>query len=172
MILTFFLSRNLRIARDRAWDQTLQSRGKGPAFWKPYVEEWDHPPSVKGHGWSIAGLMGSLAGRWAIKLTLSPLHLVPVFGIAASAYLKSLGTARYLHLSYYKAKGMSQEQIAVFMEERKWPYQSFGFTAALLESLPFVGLIFTISNRIGAYLEKRQHYVAELKAGVKDAKRA
>jgi len=46
----------------------------------------------------------------------------------------------------------------------------FGFAAALLEGLPFVGLIFTISNRIGACmwahdLEKRQHFVAELKAG-------
>jgi hypothetical protein len=37
-ILYFFLSRNLRIARDRAWDQTLTSRGKGPDFWGSYVE--------------------------------------------------------------------------------------------------------------------------------------
>jgi len=26
----------------------------------------------------------------------------------------------------------------------------FGFTAALLESLPIVGLVFTVSNRVGA----------------------
>ena len=45
-ILRFFLSRNIRIARDRAWDQTVASRGKGPDFWQPYVEEWQHPPSV------------------------------------------------------------------------------------------------------------------------------
>ena len=45
-ILRFFLSRNLRIARDRAWDQTVASRGKGPDFWQPYVEEWQNPPSV------------------------------------------------------------------------------------------------------------------------------
>lgn len=64
---------------------------------------------------------------------------------------------------------------------------AFGFTAALLEGLPLVGLIFTVSNRIGAAmwahgglrhpfvkhmsykrllsdLEKRQHYVAQLRA--------
>ena len=29
-------------------------------------------------------------------------------------------------------------------------YLAFGFAAALLEGLPIVGLIFTISNRIGA----------------------
>lgn len=66
-ILTFFLSRNLRIARDRVWDQTLRSRGKGPEFWKPYVEERDTPPVVKGSGLGFAGLMSSFPGRWAVK---------------------------------------------------------------------------------------------------------
>lgn len=46
MILHFFLARNIRIARARAWDQTVLSRGKGPDFWGPYVEEWDTPPVV------------------------------------------------------------------------------------------------------------------------------
>lgn len=45
-IMQFFLRKNLRIARDRAWDQTVKSRGKGPEFWQPYVEEWEHPPRV------------------------------------------------------------------------------------------------------------------------------
>ena len=45
-ILKFSLSRNLRIAREHVWDQTITSRGKGPAFWRPYVEEWDLPPKV------------------------------------------------------------------------------------------------------------------------------
>ena len=45
-ILHYFLAHNIRIARDRAWAQTLTSRGKGPEFWGPYVEEWDVPPSV------------------------------------------------------------------------------------------------------------------------------
>ena len=63
----------------------------------------------------------------------------------------------------------------------------FGFTAALLETLPFIGLIFSISNQVGAAmwahgmlmycmstnltiyananldLEKRQHWLAEKK---------
>ena len=65
---------------------------------------------------------------------------------------------------------------------------AFGFAAALLEGLPLIGLVFTLSNRIGAAmwahgmltlysfsitprniqyyldLEKRQHFIAELKA--------
>jgi hypothetical protein len=60
----------------------------------------------------------------------------------------------------------------------------FGFAAALLEALPFIGLIFSISNQVGAAmwahgmaiyciwinltntrldLEKRQHWFAEKK---------
>jgi hypothetical protein len=45
---------------------------------------------------------------------------------------------------------MEERQIAIFMEERKWDYRAFGFTAALVESIPLAGLIFSISNRIGA----------------------
>jgi hypothetical protein len=51
-IFKFFLSRNLRIARERTWDQTIASRGKGPAFWQPYVEEWDQPPTVDVNRWT------------------------------------------------------------------------------------------------------------------------
>lgn len=46
MILKFFLSKNLRIARDRAWEQTVKSRAKEVDFWGPYVEEWQRPPTV------------------------------------------------------------------------------------------------------------------------------
>ncbi|KAI0077459.1 hypothetical protein K474DRAFT_1595987 [Panus rudis PR-1116 ss-1] len=167
-ILTFFLSRNIRIARDRAYEQTIVSRGKGPDFWKPYVEEWDKPP-VPQRPSVFTRIAGNWAGRFLVKLALTPLHLVPVAGIVISAWLRALGTARHLHKPYFKAKGMTPEQEQVFVEERKWDYRTFGFTAALLESAPIIGLVFTISNRIGAAmwahdLEKRQHYVAEVKS--------
>ncbi|KAJ3003675.1 hypothetical protein NUW54_g5183 [Trametes sanguinea] len=107
------------------------------------------------------------------SLLMIPLHAIPFAGMAIAAWFKALGTARYLHQPYFKAKGMTPEQIATFIEERKWDYRctSFGFAAALAERLPIVGLIFSISNRIGAAmwahdLEKRQHYVAAVKAGL------
>jgi len=104
-----------------------------------------------------------------VKMALIPFHLVPVAGIVIGAWLKALGTARYLHKPYFEAKGMSKEQVAIFIEERKWDYRTFGFTASLLESLPLIGLVFTISNRVGAAmwahdLEKRQHFVAQQKS--------
>lgn len=65
---------------------------------------------------------------------------------------------------------MTKDQVAVFIEERKWDYRGmhahifttllfstqsfcaivFGFTAALAERIPIIGLIFAVSNRIGA----------------------
>jgi hypothetical protein len=60
LILNFFLRRNIAIAKQRVWEQTVASRGKGPSFWKPYVEEWDRPPVITKPGWD-AWLSGSAA---------------------------------------------------------------------------------------------------------------
>jgi hypothetical protein len=72
-ILHFFLARNIRIARERAWDQTITSRGKGPDFWGSYVEEWDVPPPVdlgdkKRQGWVWA------TGRLGLFVTKKGYH--------------------------------------------------------------------------------------------------
>ena len=65
MILAFFLSKNIRIARDRVYEQTIASRGKGPEFWKPYVEEWDNPPRPKRSKLTV--FVSSTPGRMLIK---------------------------------------------------------------------------------------------------------
>ncbi|KAF4563338.1 hypothetical protein EYR40_006939 [Pleurotus pulmonarius] len=168
MILTFFLSRNMRIARDRAWAQTVESRGKGPEFWQPYVEEWSVPPRVLvDTPWSRFAkkyLGGPLAAFFVKKVLLLPFDLYPFIGIIISSWLKALSTAHVLHRRYFEAKKMTDTQVATFMQERKWDYRIFGFTAALLEGLPIIGLVFQVSNRVGAAmwahdLEKHQHYV-------------
>ncbi|KAJ3574274.1 hypothetical protein NP233_g1870 [Leucocoprinus birnbaumii] len=110
-IMRFFLRKNLAIVRDRAWAYTVESRGKGPEFWQPYVEEWDHPPRPDVDQTIFDRILASYFGRTVIK-------------------------------------------------------QAFGFAAALLEGLPIIGLVFMVSNRVGAAmwahdLEKRQHYAAK-----------
>ncbi|KAF9031822.1 hypothetical protein BDZ89DRAFT_1101048 [Hymenopellis radicata] len=159
-ILKFFLSRNMRVARDRAWDQT------------PYVEEWDNPPVVK-KSWTER-LFGSWFAAFVVKrsklplILLTPFSFIPFFGIIISAWFKGLGTAHILHRRYFESKKMTPEQIDIFMEERKWDYRTFGFAAAILEGIPILGLVFTVSNRVGAAmwahdLEKRQHFYATKK---------
>ncbi|KDQ58230.1 hypothetical protein JAAARDRAFT_35040 [Jaapia argillacea MUCL 33604] len=174
-MLTFFLSRNIGIARTRAYDQTVASRGKGPEFWGPYVEEWDKPPVIqKRKGWGkVVGTVESIGAHWAgrfivKRVLLLPFSFVPFLGLLITAYLKALGTAKYLHKPYFEAKKMTRDQVSTFIEERKWDYRAFGFAASLLEGLPIIGLAFTVSNRVGAAmwahdLEKHQHDVANRK---------
>jgi len=67
-ILGFFLYRNIRIARDRAWAQTVASRGKGLDFWQPYVEEWEVPPLVDESARSlISKAFETSVGRFILK---------------------------------------------------------------------------------------------------------
>ncbi|KAA1477990.1 hypothetical protein DENSPDRAFT_845180 [Dentipellis sp. KUC8613] len=166
-ILLFFLGRSLRVARERAWAQTVASRGKGPEFWQPYVEEWPQPPVVNVSLWAgLEGTKGFFISFALKRLILLPLHVVPFAGVVISAWFRAFDTARYLHRPYYEAKHMTRQQIAIFVVEHKWEYRAFGFTAALLEYIPILGLLFSVSNRVGAAmwahdLEKRQHYVAE-----------
>ena len=118
-ILRFFLSRNIRIARDRAWDQTVASRGKGPDFWQPYVEEWEYPPRLDLESKQqkfIEKWLGGWFGLFIVKrgtlylklfslldserfglVLLSPFQVYPFVGLAVSAWFKALGTSRFLH---------------------------------------------------------------------------
>lgn len=63
---------------------------------------------------------------------LAPLDLYPFVGTLISSWLKAIGTALYLHRPYFASKKMTEHQIAVFVEERKWHYRgSFAFSPRL-----------------------------------------
>lgn len=66
-IITFFLARNIGIARQRAWDQTVTSRGKGPDFWQQYVEERDVPPVVDE---SLNARVSDTMSIWALGIVV------------------------------------------------------------------------------------------------------
>lgn len=92
---------------------------------------------------------------------LLPVDFVPFFGMVLGAALRSLTYGRLLHKGFFEAKRMSPFQIELWITERQTAYRSFGFTAALMERIPLLGLIFSVSNQIGAAmwahdLEKRQ----------------
>jgi hypothetical protein len=123
-ILRFFLSKNIRIARDRVWQHTVASRGKGLEWFQPYVEEWDQPPRI-GKDELKGGFIERIAGGWigtlvlkrgssfeiipsnvipnayappsARVVILAPLSLYPLVGTVASASIRALGMSRILH---------------------------------------------------------------------------
>jgi hypothetical protein len=221
-ILRFFLRRNIAVARERAYAQTVASRGKGADFWGSYVEEWPNPPKVTAHnskGWSIQRLLSTFAGRMILKngkcmfrslrqrrshitqfssLRSSPCPssaLSPLRGCADSA-LRGTCTLRYvpcLHASRlpdarvlvfcreaYDAQpgrrlrrgaqvGVPRYASTSILVDRSEARTAFGFTASLLEGLPIIGLVFTVSNRIGAamwahgpFITRVSHYHGHL----------
>ncbi|KAI5453958.1 hypothetical protein NCC49_004953 [Naganishia albida] len=177
-LLNYFIKRNLRLARSRAYDLTVKSRGKPDSFWsKGYVEEWEQPPIIKGlnepKGTKAKRQEGYLSWilwwpsqmviRHFILIPISP--YLPIFNLAFTSATRGLYTARSLHQPYFEAKKMSPLEVELWLEERKWGYRAFGMAASALESLPIIGLGFQVSNRIGAAmwafdLEKRQHAFA------------
>ncbi|TYJ52735.1 hypothetical protein B9479_006669 [Cryptococcus floricola] len=177
-ILRFFIYKNLKLARSRAYALTVSSRGKPREFWSQgYIEEWAQPPVMTGTidkngkrmrqssvwlSW-ILWWPTQLVMRKYLLLPLSP--TLPLLSPLLTALLKSLHTASYLHQPYFLSKNMSDEQVWRWVEERRWAYRMFGFGAAWVESVPVLGLGLSIGNRVGAAMwafdmEKRQHLFA------------
>lgn len=121
-ILRFFLARNIKIASERVWNQTLVSRGKTKEFWGGYVEEFDNPPPTPTESNPI---WEKILGRMVLRrVFLFPVFtLYPFLGILVSAWIKGSGTGRYLHKRYFELKGMTERERGVFVEERKWDYR-------------------------------------------------
>lgn len=144
MLMEFFVGKNLRIARDRAWDQTLKSRGKDAEFWGPYVEEWQVPPRVDPKHdvpkWQklVTGRIGRIVIKKCTRLyiyfrevdviytlthllavILLPLNFYPIVGIMISSAIKALSTARYLHKSVCF---FLHSRACIFTYPRAWQY--------------------------------------------------
>jgi len=84
---------------------------------------------------------------------LAPFQLYPIVGIVVSAWFRALGTAQTLHkrvsnldesafiltsphtIKYFESKRMTEQQIAIFVEERKWDYRSKKINSLLIWAL-------------------------------------
>lgn len=168
-IMEFWLLKKLRKFRNTAYESTVQSRGKPQEWWTPYFEEWDNPPVERAMQNSkkqklYIRLASPFIRRFILRVALLPLDFIPFLGLFVSAALRSLSMGRELHSLLFAVKKMTPLQVEIWLTERQWEYRSFGFVAALLESIPLFGIIFSVSNRVGAAmyahdLEKRQQLV-------------
>lgn len=159
------LKQQLARFRHTAYHDTVASRGKSSDWWTRYTEEWKQPPTpgtiqALGTGWlSVASYkLWRVVFRRAALLVFSS---IPVFGVLAYSSFTALDYARRAHAPMFAAKHMSPKQVDVWIEERRTSYWLFGFAAQTLERVPFLGMLFSVSNRIGAAmwahdLEKRQ----------------
>jgi hypothetical protein len=93
-------------------------------------------------GLNVTKIMSSFVGRLILKngepsplvsshlkltgilaVLLAPFAFIPMVGIVVSAWIKALAISQYLHKPYFAAKKMTPDQVAVFVEERKWEYR-------------------------------------------------
>ncbi|GAA6060717.1 hypothetical protein JCM10212_003338 [Sporobolomyces blumeae] len=172
MLVEWMLSRELKKSRAEVYDQTVKSRGKPDDFWQPYHEEWKVPPLERASRSSerqsfYQKLSTPLFRIIVLRVLLTPLSFVPGLSLCVMSSIRSLTLARSLHKPYFAAKKMSPYQVDLWVVERQKEYRMFGFVASLMERIPLVGIVFSISNRIGSAmwafdLEKRQH---EFKSG-------
>lgn len=75
-ILRFFIYKNLKIARSRAYALTVSSRRKPAEFWSQgYIEEWVSPPRPP-LGVSVQGDHKSKEAKWISWILWWPTQLV------------------------------------------------------------------------------------------------
>ncbi|WFD43720.1 hypothetical protein MPSI1_002384 [Malassezia psittaci] len=166
LVFYYNLKNQLHKFRSIAYEETVASRGKPASWWTPYQEEWEKPPQ---HGASAAvsrgvrqrvqrGFLHWITRKAVVIITTS----IPVLGALVYSGFTALNYARKLQAPFFEAKHMTPEQVDTWVEERRTSYWLFGMSAMTLEHIPFLGIFFSISNRIGAAmwahdLEKRQH---------------
>ncbi|WFC99900.1 hypothetical protein MYAM1_002646 [Malassezia yamatoensis] len=166
LVLYYNVKNQLHKFRSIAYEETVASRGKPASWWIPYQEEWEKPPQ---HGASAAvsrgvrqrvqrGFLHWITRKAVVIIATS----IPVLGALVYSGFTALTYARKLQQPFFEAKHMTPEQVDTWVEERRTSYWLFGMSAMTLEHIPFLGIFFSISNRIGAAmwahdLEKRQH---------------
>ncbi|KAH9823489.1 hypothetical protein DFH28DRAFT_922363 [Melampsora americana] len=165
-LIEWSLKRKLSKSRKFVYQLTLESRDKPKSFWGNYIEEWEIAPVEKAQKrlsklkWYNT-LSGPVVRFFVLKVLLIPLHFVPFLNTIIISFLSSLTLSERLLEPYFKSKQMTELQISIFITERERELRLLGFFSSLLQRTPLLGIIFSISNRIGIAmyahdLEKRQ----------------
>jgi uncharacterized protein involved in cysteine biosynthesis len=80
-----------------------------------------------------------------------PLNVIPLLGTFLFLSINGFLLAWGLHDSFLATKGMTLANQGQFMRSGFWKsYMSFGFTASLLQLVPFFNILFIYTNVVGA----------------------
>jgi len=81
-----------------------------------------------------------------------PLNFIPVVGTVMFLLLQGRSRGKSVHGRYFQLKEWSARQQNDWLEQHVGPYTTFGTIATLLEMVPFVSMVFTFTNTVGAAL--------------------
>ena len=77
---------------------------------------------------------------------------IPVVGPFLVAYIKAPTRGLQAHSRYFVLKELNDQQIKQIYRSKKSEYTGFGLVANVLESIPFLNLLFIFTNTLGAAL--------------------
>ncbi|RJE19439.1 hypothetical protein PHISCL_08228 [Aspergillus sclerotialis] len=86
------------------------------------------------------------------SLLCLPLNLIPVVGTPAYVILQGDRVGPVAHARYFQLKGWDFKKREEWVGRLRAAYLSFGVTSFVLEMVPFVSLVFTFTNTVGAAL--------------------
>lgn len=100
--------------------------------------------------------------RHALRcLLLLPLNAVPLLGPAIALVVQGRKVGPGAHARWFDMKGWGRGQREKWVGDRREAYTAFGVVAALLEGVPFVGLVAGFTNAVGAAM-----WVGDLEKGM------
>ena len=93
-------------------------------------------------------------GALAQELLTLPLAFIPFVGWALFMYLNASKTAKtYIKPYLFRGRGLETNELRNQLVDRhEAEFNSFGAVALLLEQVPVVGVLFQITNFVGAAL--------------------
>ncbi|KAI9373256.1 hypothetical protein BJX61DRAFT_389136 [Aspergillus egyptiacus] len=149
----------LREALVDTFDAVLLSRGHESLVSK------GRELKASGRGRGVMGRLGRVISRpfsgvgmgldvssWVRGLVMLPLNFVPVVGTLVYVYVNGKRVGVGLHERYFALRGMSDAERREWVEGRRGGYTGLGMAAVVLEMVPFVSMVFEVSNAVGAAL--------------------
>lgn len=80
------------------------------------------------------------------------LHFIPFAGPVILILIDGPKHGKKAHQRYFELKGMDEKAVKSWVSDRRAQYMGFGIVAGALESVPFVGLVFSFTNTVAGAL--------------------
>lgn len=95
--------------------------------------------------------------RFSVKAVIRyfmylPLNFIPVVGTLVFIAIQGRNRGKTVHSRYFQLKKWSVSRQTDWLRIHVAPYTAFGLVATILEMIPFVSILFTFTNTVGAAL--------------------
>lgn len=80
------------------------------------------------------------------------LHFIPFVGPIILVLIDGPKHGKKAHRRYFELRGMDEKAIQAWVSDRRAQYMGFGIVAGALESVPFIGLVFSFTNTVAGAL--------------------